>query len=57
MEGGGEAFNSLERCYLQTVIYTKGTVQFKVAGLTELDKTQRNIGLRCAVLKVMICNL
>ena len=34
-------------------------VQFndKVAGLSKLDKTQRMIGLLCAVLKVMSCSL
>jgi hypothetical protein len=34
-------------------------VQFhdKVAGLTKLDKTQRMIGLLCAILKVMSYSL
>jgi hypothetical protein len=29
----------------------------KLVVLTKLDKTQRNIGLLCAVLKVIICSL
>jgi len=49
--------NSLEHCYLQIIRYPKRTVNDLVVGLTKLSKTQRNIGLLCAVLKVMSYSL
>ena len=49
----GGCFNSLEGRYLQTVSYTKARLNNKPVGSTVLDKTQRNIGLVIAVLKVM----
>ena len=49
--------NQLEWYYSQTINYTKGTANDKVTVLTNLDKTQRNIGLLCAVLKVVSCSL
>jgi hypothetical protein len=42
--------SSLELCYLQTV--TPEALLNKVVSRTKPDKTQRNIGLLCAVFKV-----
>jgi hypothetical protein len=48
---------SLEGHYLQIVNYTKARFNSKPVSRTLLDKTQRNIGLLIAVLKVMSYNL
>jgi len=56
-KGAGGGLNSLEGPYLQTVSYKKKQLNIKLVGRTLLDRTEINIGLLIAVLKVMRCNL
>jgi len=48
--------SSLERCYLQTIT-PDALLNDNVVRRTEPDKTQRNIGLRCAVFEVKSYNI
>jgi len=48
--------SSLERCYLQTIT-PEALLNDKVVSRTKSDKTQRNIGLLCAVFNVKSCSL
>jgi hypothetical protein len=51
--GGGNSIQYIAVIYKQSVTL-KVQSNDKVVGLTELGRTQRNIGLLCAVLKVII---
>jgi len=44
--------NSLESCFYKQYLTLKVRLNDTALGLGKLDKTQRNIGLLCAVLKV-----
>ena len=50
-EGAGR-LNSLESCFYKQYLTLKVRLNDTAIGLGKLDKTQRNIGLLCAVLKV-----
>jgi len=49
----GGWFNKLEGCYIQQQVRLNVWLNEKVVDLTQLDNTQKNCGLPCAVLNVM----